>query len=91
MAKAPNYDKGNWLALCDSCGCKKMASELRKRWDGLMVCNEDWEPRQPQDFVRAKIDIQAPPFTRPEPPDTFVILGTSPYPVGTVPHGTFTP
>lgn len=37
-----------------------------------MVCKEDWEPRHPQDFVRAKADIQAPMWTRPEPQDTFI-------------------
>jgi hypothetical protein len=38
-----------------------------------MVCDSDWEPRQPQDFVRAKIDIQAVPWSRPEPSDNFIL------------------
>jgi hypothetical protein len=37
-----------------------------------MVCAGDWEPRQPQDFVRGVADFQAPPFTRPEPADVFI-------------------
>ena len=37
-----------------------------------MVCAVDYEPRQPQDFVRGVADFQAPPFTRPEPQDQFV-------------------
>jgi hypothetical protein len=45
-----------------------------KRWDGLMVCKGDWEPRQPQDFVRGVADIQAPPWTKPEPSDTFIFV-----------------
>lgn len=77
MAHWPNFDRGNWEALCDECGCKFKASELRKRWDGLMVCERDWEPRQPQDFVRAKVDIQAVPWSRPEPSDTFVFVCSS--------------
>jgi hypothetical protein len=48
------------------------ASDLRQRWDGLKVCNEDWEPRQPQDFVRGVADYQAPPWTRAEPPNQFI-------------------
>lgn len=71
MASFPHYDKGNWDALCDSCGRKFKASQLRLRWDGLRVCKEDFEIRHPQDFVRAKVDIQATPWTRPESSDTF--------------------
>lgn len=36
-----------------------------------MVCEDDWEPRQPQDFVRGVADYQAPPWTRPEQGDVF--------------------
>lgn len=72
MPYRPRYDKGDWKAICDSCGRELKASELRKRWDGFMVCAGDWEPRQPQDFVRGVADFQAPPFTRSEPADVFV-------------------
>jgi hypothetical protein len=72
MPYRPRYDKGDWKAICDSCGRELKASELRKRWDGFMVCAGDWEPRQPQDFVRGVADFQAPPFTRPEPADIFI-------------------
>lgn len=74
MSSWPYYDKGNWEAICDSCGRRYKASQLRLRWDGFMVCKDDWEPRQPQDFVRAKIDIQSVPWTRPEPTNTFVAI-----------------
>ena len=37
-----------------------------------MVCKDDYELRHPQDFVRAKQDIQAVPWTRPQSTDTFV-------------------
>ena len=72
MSYKPRYDSGDWNAICDSCGKKLKASLLLKRWDGLMVCKSDWEPRQPQDFVRAKADLQAPKWTRPESPDVFI-------------------
>ena len=72
MSSWPIYNKGEWDAICDACGQKFKSSELRKRWDGLMVCHKDYEVRQPQDFVRAKVDIQAVPWTRPEPSDGFV-------------------
>ena len=72
MSYRPNYVKGNWKAICDSCGRIVLASELQQRWDGFMVDNRCWEPRQPQDFVRGVADYQAPPFTRPEPSDVFI-------------------
>lgn len=68
----PRYDKGDWNAICDICGREFKASTLRKRWDNFMVCRDDWEPRQPQDFVRGVVDTQVPPWTRPENSDTFI-------------------
>jgi hypothetical protein len=63
---------GNWNALCDSCGRKFKASSLRKRWDGLMVCEEDWEMKHPQLTIRVPKEQIAPPWARPEPPDVFL-------------------
>ena len=45
---------------------------MRKRWDGVITCPRDWEPRHPQDFVRGVKDNPSVPISRPEPPDTFV-------------------
>jgi len=107
MSYIPRYDKGDWIAVCDSCGRYYKASTLRKRWDGLMVCSADWETRQPQDFVRGKAEKQIPPWTRSKPEDTFVTIETESaiagiaivgiarvgfgYPVGPVPPSSFTP
>lgn len=77
MSYTPRYDKGNWIADCDVCGRKYKASELIKRWDGLMCCSDDWEIRQPQDFVRGVADTQIAPWLRPEPEDQFIILNYS--------------
>lgn len=66
MTKPTVYIKGDWLAVCDECGQRYRASQLRKRWDGLMVCSKDFELRHPQEFVRAKPDVQSVPWTRPE-------------------------
>ena len=60
MSYRPSYSRGNWLTICDVCGRKYEASSLKLRWDGVMVCSGDWEPRQPQDFVRGVADYQAP-------------------------------
>ncbi len=55
---------GDYNALCDTCKFKFPAKELRQRWDGLMVCKWDWEPRHPMDFFRARNDVTELPFIR---------------------------
>jgi len=72
MSYKSRWDNGGWLVICDQCGRKYKESELRLRWDGLMVCPGDWEPRQPQDFVHGVADIQAPPWVRSEQSDQFL-------------------
>lgn len=72
MSYTPRYDNGDWIADCDVCGRKYKASALSQRWDGLMCCDDDWEIRQPQDFVRGVPDTQIAPWLRPEPPDQFI-------------------
>lgn len=41
-----------------------------------MCCEDDWEIRQPQDFVRGVPDTQIAPWLRPEPADSFVPVTT---------------
>ncbi len=66
-----NYRHGKWRVQCDRCGHDFHSDQLYKTWDGLMVCkiNDCWEPRQPQDFLRAVRDDQSVPWTRSEPAD----------------------
>lgn len=70
------FEHGQWNAVCDRCGFEFKARQLSKEWTGLMVCrgagtNDCWEPRHPQESVRGRVDKQAPPWTRPEPPAVF--------------------
>ena len=51
-----------------------------------MVCYQDWEPRQPQDFVRGVADKMVPAWTRPEQADTFI--GPNGGPLTCTPWGT---
>jgi len=63
-----NYLKlGSWNVSCDVCGFKFKAHQLRKRWDGLMTCPEDFELRNMQDFIQTPEEVIAPPWTRPDP------------------------
>lgn len=66
------WESGDWNAICDVCGFKFKASQLRLRWDGLRVCDTDWESRHPQDLIRPIPDSPALPWTRPEGTDSFV-------------------
>ena len=54
----------SYNALCDVCKQKYKAEELRQRWDGLWVCEADWETRHPMDFYRARNDVTLLPFIR---------------------------
>jgi hypothetical protein len=65
---------GDVNAICDSCGFKFKLSQLRKRWDGLMVCKTDWEPRHPQDTIKLPQERPAPPITKPVPVDEFIVV-----------------
>jgi hypothetical protein len=47
-------------AICDVCGFRYKASELKLRWDKLMVCPDDYELRNAQEFVRAMSNDKAP-------------------------------
>jgi len=63
-----NYFKsGEWNLTCDVCSKKIKAHEAKHRWDGFIVCKDDWEPRHEQDFVKAKTDKITVPFQRPIP------------------------
>lgn len=68
------YKSGEWNVTCDVCSKKIKASESKQRWDGLIVCADDFEYRHPQDFVRARQDKISVPFTRPIPTLTYVTL-----------------
>jgi hypothetical protein len=61
-----------WAAICDRCGFEYKSYELKKEWTGLMTCHPCWEPRHPQDFIRAVADKQVVPWSRPPPEDVFV-------------------
>lgn len=65
------YKPGSWNVHCDVCSFKFKAEDIRKRWDGLMVCDKDWEPDHPQKYLRVAEDRQTVPFVRKQNDDTF--------------------
>lgn len=71
------FKSGGFNALCDVCGFKFKSNELKKRWDGLMVCEGDFEHDHPQKFLRVREDKIAVPWVRPRPEDLFITLCTA--------------
>lgn len=62
---AKNYFiSGEWNITCDVCSKKIKAHQARQRWDGFIVCPDDFEHRHQQDFVKAKTDKITVPFIR---------------------------
>lgn len=57
---------GEWNVCCDVCGFRFKASQIRKRWDGLMVCSKDFEYDHPQKYLRVPEETQTVPFVREE-------------------------
>jgi hypothetical protein len=76
MPDADYLALGQWNAICDRCGRKFKSSRLRKDWQGFMVCERDWEPRHPQDFVRNPHPERPPEWVRPPQADIFVEMCT---------------
>lgn len=66
------YRPGDYYVICDRTGFKVLRSQCRRTWDGLIVRKESWEPRHPQDLIRARQDRQAVPDPRSEAEDTFL-------------------
>lgn len=60
------YKHGDYNAICDRCGFEYKASKLKKEWTGLMVCKDCYEPRHPQDYLRARSEDSSVPWTRPD-------------------------
>lgn len=66
------FKSGQWNAICDRCGREFKSGELRKDWQGLMVCSKDFEYRHPQDFLKISPEKVTPPWVRPETTPIFV-------------------
>ena len=74
MSKGWKFASGDWSFTCDSCGQKHKASIGKLRWDGFRVCTSCFEMRHPQDFLRARIDNQAVPWSRPKEELVFIVV-----------------
>ena len=69
---ALSWKAGDPAAICDVCGFSYYHSDLKKRWDGLLVCDPDYEERHPQDSLKARKDKIFVDDPRPEATDYFL-------------------
>ena len=61
------YHPGDYKVICDQCGITYLRSECSTDWKNRIVCDRGcWEPRHPQEFVRAKPDITRVADARPD-------------------------
>jgi hypothetical protein len=65
--------------ICDICGFKYNSDEVKKRWDGMVVCKQDFEEKHPSltykyrhKSTEGSLPVGA--LIRSEPEDTFVFL-----------------
>lgn len=83
------FKSGDWNVVCPVCGFPYKASQLRKRWDGVMVCLDDWEPRHELDLIRAPRPEQPIPWSQPEPDITYITVTYNTTVELNIPSGSF--
>jgi len=74
MSRGWQYKSGDWYVSCDVCSKQIYASEAKHRWDGMIVCEDDFETRHPQDLIKVRQERIGVPFTRLEPEDSFTVV-----------------
>lgn len=68
------FKSGCWNVICEVCGRQYKSDEVRKRWDGVIVCFKDFENRQPLDMIRPYPPERPVPFVRDEAEDEFIYV-----------------
>lgn len=74
------FKSGEWNVNCMVCQRKIKSGTALKRWDGLIVCPEDYENRQPLDFLRTRQERITVPFASILSNDNFNGPNYPPYP-----------
>jgi len=69
-----SYTPGEYYMICDRCGFRRLASEMKKEWNGWWVCFDTcFEKKHPQYTPPKPLgESQKVPIHRPEPPDNFI-------------------
>lgn len=79
------FKSGEWNVVCMVCNRKIKSGSAKKRWDGLIVCDEDFENRHPMDFLRTRQERISVPFESPTSYNEFNGPTYPPYPFCTAP------
>lgn len=61
------HNVGSYLMQDDESGFTEYRENMVKRWDGMWVRKDQFETRQPQEFVQARNDPRPLRHVRPEP------------------------
>lgn len=85
------YEPGNHWVECQRCGVDYRANEIKedRQKPGLKVCPGCWDPRHPQEFVKAVLDNQVPKGPINPPPTEITDDRTFSSQRVSVPSGTF--
>jgi len=67
---------GTWSVICDVCGFRFTNTEVMKRWDGLIVCEKDYEQKHPSLTTRIRSETSTPTFVRSPQEDVFIEVCT---------------
>jgi hypothetical protein len=52
------FKQGDFKVTCPISGGVYLRSEMRMRWDGLLVHKSEWNPRHPQDTLNTRPEWQ---------------------------------
>lgn len=64
---------GDYNVISDRSGQKLKRSECRFTWDGFLVGNDEWEPKQPQIDLKGRDEQISVPDSRPRQPVKFFV------------------
>lgn len=69
------YKPGSFYRVCDRTGMVVRAERTSTEWNNLIVRDDVYERRHPQDFVKGVQDNQTVPFARPRQTNVFIKSG----------------
>lgn len=79
----------SYKVICQRCGFEYKNWQLQKEWTDLMVCEYCYDPRHPQDYVKAMPDDMRVPYVRPENLTVSIEADINTDTQTSVPSGTF--
>lgn len=71
MGTEKRYVPGSFYRVCDRTGFATRSYRTRMQWNNIIVREDVWEARQPQDFVQGVTDDQTVPLPRPRSVDAY--------------------